>query len=165
MDRQQKIIIFVMAVLLLVALVVMLVLLCGREAPAAPEFDPPSFDKAAISGLPTDVPEELNYGSPSTQSEFKFSLCGTPEVTEDNRLRIYFTSPATNKVWLLIKIYDTEGALIGESGLLRPDEYVEHVQLEREVARGSDIVIKVLSYEVDTYYSKGTIQGALKIAE
>ena len=165
MDKQQKIIVSVMAAVLLIVLAVMVVLLCRPDAPKVAEFVPPEFDSNAISGIPGDVPSELNYGSPSVQNEFGFLLCGTPAVTDDNDLRIYFTSPSTNNVWLLIKIYDVEGEMIGASGLLRPGEYVEYVKLDRTVESGSDIRIKVLSYEIDTYYSKGTVQGVLQTAE
>ena len=164
MDKQQKIIVSVLAGLLLIALAIIVVLLCNPTNRTA-EFTPPEFDKNALSGMPTDLPSELNYGAPNTQNEFKFLLCGTPALTDDGRLQIYFTSPSTNSVWLLLKIYDVNGGLIGESGLLRPGEYVEYVELYTALMKGSDVKIKVLSYEMDTYYSKGTAQGMLKVAE
>lgn len=165
MDKQQKIIIGVMVILLLVALVTVAVLLLIPKETVTTEFTPPAFDDNAVSGMPDDVPESLNYGSPTTQNEFGFLLCGTPAVTQDNRLRCYFTSPSSNRVWLLLKIYDGEGNLLGASGLLRPGEYVEYIALDQVIPKGSEIRIKVLSYEADTYYSKGTAQGLLRIAE
>lgn len=164
MDKQQKIIVSALAGLLLVALAVIVVLLCNPTNRTA-EFVPPEFEKDALSGMPTDVPNELNYGAPNTQNEFDFLLCGTPALTDDGRLQIYFTSPLTNNVWLLLRIYDVNGDLIGESGLLRPGEYVENVELYAALKKGSDVRIKVLSYEMDTYYSKGTAQGMLNVAE
>ena len=165
MDKQQKIIVGVMMTLLSVALVIVVVLLLRPKETVTAEFTPPAFDDSAVSGMPNAVPEALNYGSPTTQNEFGFLLCGTPAVTQDNRLRCYFTSPSSNRVWLLMKIYDGEGNLLGASGLLRPGEYVEYIALDRVLPKGSEIRIKVLSYETDTYYSKGTAQGVLKTAE
>ena len=154
-----------MIILLLVALVTVAVLLLRPKETVTTEFTPPAFDDSAVSGMPDDVPEWLNYGSPATQNEFGFLLCGTPAVTGDNRLRCYFTSPASNRVWLLLKIYDRDGNLLGASGLLRPGEYVEYIDLDQAIPQGSEIRIKVLSYETDTYYSKGTAQGVLRTAE
>ena len=165
MDKQQKIVVGAMAILLAVVLVVVAVLLLRPKETVQTEFTPPAFDKSAVSGMPNAVPESLNYGSPTTQNEFGFFLCGTPAVTEDNRLRCYFTSPSSNNVWILLKVYDQEGNLLGASGLLRPGEYVEYIDLNQALPKGSAIRIKVLSYEVQTYYSKGTAQGVLKTAE
>lgn len=165
MDKQQKIIVGVMTALLLVVLVIAAVLLLRPKETVTVEFTPPAFDESAVSGMPDALPESLNYGSPATQNEFGFLLCGTPAVTQDNRLRCYFTSPSSNRVWLLLKVYDREGNLLGASGLLRPGEYVEYIALDQAIPKGSEIRIKVLSYEADTYYSKGTAQGLLRIAE
>ena len=164
MDRGQKIIIFLLSGLLVAALVVLGIVLAtrGPEVVIA-DFVPPEFDENAVSGVPDNVPQELNYGSPISQNEFLFALCGTPSLTDENSLHIYFTSHEENQVWLLIRIYTADGVLIGESGLLRPGEYVEYVELSERVS--GRLKLRILSYEPDTYYSKGAVSGEIAVLE
>lgn len=164
MDKQQKIIIFILSGLLAAALIVLAIVLAIREPEVIiSDFIPPEFDTNAVAGMPEDIPAELNYGSPISQSEFLFALCGTPTVTEDSRLRIYFTSHVDNEVWLSIKIYTSDERLIGSSGLLRAGEYVEFIDLSEPVLPDSEIKIKIISYEPDTYYSRGVVWGTLTV--
>jgi hypothetical protein len=51
--------------------------------------------------------------------------------------------------------------MIGESGLIKPGEYVESVAISLVPTKNTSIFAKVLSYEKETYYSMGTTSGEL----
>ncbi len=119
-----------------------------------PRFTPPPFDPAARSGTP-DVPEGLGYGELDATA-FRFSAAGV--LTADNGgADLWLTNPADSPVWLKARILDTDGALLGESGLLRPGEYVRTVALDRIPAQTGPVTVKVMAYEPGTYYSAGSV--------
>ena len=155
MDKSQKIILAVVAVLLAVALVVV-VLVAASNRHRQGTFTPPPFEETAVVGTPTVSDESLRYSYAKITDEMAVGLCTTCERVEDDLL-IYFTSLEHNTAWVRVKVYDEKGKLRGESGLLRPGEYVERIPLTSS-PRGKTLKIKVLSYEPDTYYSLGSAE-------
>ena len=155
MDRTQKLILAVVAVLLAVALVVV-VLVAASNRHRQGTFTPPPFEETAVVGTPTVSDETLRYSYAKITDELAVGLCATCERVEDDLL-IYFTSLEHNTAWVRVKVYDEKGKLRGESGLLRPGEYVERIPLASS-PRGKTLKIKVLSYEPDTYYSLGSAE-------
>ena len=141
------------AVICVLSLIVMFVALStsGRQTQTA-EFTPPPFDDTAQTGTPT-VPEELGWGELDAQA-FKVSVCGvfTPE---NGSADIYLTSPESNTVWLKLRVMDADGNILGETGLIKPGEYVQSVTLTETPKSGTKIVLKLMAYEPDTYYSAG----------
>lgn len=119
-----------------------------------PEFVPPPFDTTAETGTP-DVPENLGW-SEIDAKEYKFSVCGVIAPKNENA-DLWMTNPAGNKVWLKARILDKDGNILGETGLIRPGEYVRSVRLNASLKDGDPIIIKIMSYEPDTYYSAGTV--------
>ncbi len=155
MDKQQKMIITALSALVAILLIVTLVLrLSGGKETVVGEFQPPEFDKLATLGTP-QVDSSLNYKEISVAEGFKFSMCGNL-TRQSDRCIIYFTSAPDNNVWLLVKIFDQSGNLLGQSGLLRPGEYVEYIALYSNVGANTPVTVKVLSYEPDTYISCGS---------
>ena len=155
MDKTQKIILTVLA-LVLVAVLVTVTLIMSKD------FTPPPFEAAAVTGTPTVTDSSLRFGYAKVSEELSLGLCGTC-VFSDGALQVYLTSPAENTAWLRIKIYDEKGKLLGESGLLRPGEYVKTVALS-STPTGETLKIKLLSYEPDTYYSLGSAELTVSIA-
>ena len=45
--------------------------------------------------------------------------------------------------------------ILGETGLVRPGEYVQTVALTTIPKSGTPITLKIMAYEPDTYYSAG----------
>lgn len=129
------------------------------------EFTPPPFDATAVAGVP-EVPESLGYISPYQEGMgYRFSVCGNV-VMEGNAAAVYLTNPAENEVWLKLRVLDENGNILGETGLIRPGEYVKDVALTENLTAGTKIKLKIMSYEPETYFSAGsatlntTIAGA-----
>ena len=138
------------AAICVLSLIVMVVALTGQKQPQATgEFTPPPFDSAAVVGTP-DVPDGLGYSELDCKV-YKVSLCGKPNADGD----IYLTNPETNGVWLKVRVLDAGGNILGETGLVRPGEYVRTVVLNETPKAGTPITLKIMAYEPDTYYSAG----------
>ena len=160
MDKSQKIILAVISAILAAALTVLFVLAAQRHAKTG-EFTPPPFEDAAEEGTPVVSDESLRYAHVLVTSELVVGLCATCAI-EDESLLLYFASLEHNTAWVRAKVYDERGKLCGESGLLRPGEYVERIALSSK-PRGKTLVVKVLSYEPDTYYSLGTAELTVNV--
>ncbi len=55
-----------------------------------------------------------------------------------------------------MRILDEHGDILGESGLIRPGEYVRSVKLDRVPKKSTVIALKIMAYEPDTYRSAGS---------
>lgn len=119
---------------------------------AAASYTPPPFDPAAVTGTPA-APE--GYGTVDAPA-YTVALCGAPAVQE-GAAQLWFTNPGQNTVWLKVRIYTPDGILLGESGLLKPGQYVQAVALSPVPDAGTSIVLKVMAYEPDTYHSAGAV--------
>ena len=90
-------------------------------------------------------------------------LCGNLTVKDDNTVDIYFTSDIGNQFWAKIKLFDEAGNLLGESGLIKAGEYVQSVKLTNPPETSETVIAKILTYEEDTYYSKGSVTAQLML--
>lgn len=151
MDKTQKTVVAVLALLLVLALGVTL-LVRSRDR----GFAPPPFESAAEKGTPTLTDEKLRFGYATVYEGLTVGLCGEC-VFADGALQVYFSSPEDNEAWVRIKIYNEKGKLLGESGILRPGEYVKSIALS-SAPKGDTLKIKLLSYEPNTYYSLGSAE-------
>lgn len=143
------------------AVVAMVIALCVPKVERG-EFQPPPFDVNAQIGTPT-VDERLGYSKLShDQLSFTAWLCGGVTV-KDEAARLYFTSPEDNTVWLKVRLFNAKGDVIGESGIIRPGEYVEYVQLTKRLSVGDAIAIKVMAYEAETWRSEGAVTLNAKV--
>ena len=79
------------------------------------------------------------------------SLCG--KLNADGQ--IWLTNPESNEVWLKVRVLDAGSNILGETGLVRPGEYVQTVELTTIPRPGTSITLKIMAYEPDTYYSAG----------
>lgn len=140
-------------ILCAVSVAVMVAALCSGNA--AVEFTPPPFDPAAEAGIP-QVPPGLGYQELDV-GVFKVSLCGQIRP-EDSAADIWLTNPAGNGVWLKLRVLDGNGNILGQTGLLRPGEYVRQVALNNTPAPGESIILKVMSYVPETYHSAGALE-------
>lgn len=144
-----------------VSLVAMIIALCVPRVERG-DFTPPPFDAAALKGEPT-VDEGLGYTELShEQLSYTVWLCGRVTVSEDGA-RLYLMNPEANSIWLKARLLSEDGKVLGESGLLRPGEYVEYVPLTEQVSVGDAISIKVMTYEAETYRSEGAVTLNVRI--
>ena len=160
MDKKEKTIITVTAALLVVALVATAVVFFVQKKKN--DFTPPPFDEGAISGKPAVDNDAFQYRKVTVSEELSFSLCMCPSY-EAGKARVLLTNDESSNAYIRIVLFDTEGNLIGESGLLKPGEYIESVSLSISHEDNTTVKAKILSYDKKTYYSKGTSDGELSL--
>ena len=73
------------------------------------------------------------------------------------KMDLYFTNDDGNGVWLKLRIFDGEGNIIAETGIIKPNEYVKTVTFDTVPEKGSAVKLKIMAYEPDTYYSAGAV--------
>lgn len=140
---------------LAIALAVMAAALFFGGKQDTAEFTPPPFDATAVAGVP-EVPENLGYISPYQEGMvYRFSVCGNV-VMEGNAAAVYLTNPSENEVWLKLRVLDENDNILGETGLIRPGEYVKDVALTENLTAGTKIKLKIMGYEPETYFSAGS---------
>ena len=129
-----------------------MVLALSRE-PQKAEFTPPPFEPEARVGIP-EVPEGRGYQELDVQA-FRVALCGELRIC-DGAAEVWFTNPQNNPVWLKLRILDENGEVLGQTGILRPGEYVRQVALP-EMKPDTPVTLKVMAYEPETYHSAGAL--------
>ena len=164
-DRTERRLLLILAILLIAASVVMVCLLAVRRTQSA-AFTPPPFETGFIESIPEDWKEKNGYREFDIAGKYTVSLCGLIEV-RDGRAMVCFSSDMRNTVWTRILLLDERGRQLGESGMLLPGQAIGEIALREQPAESMDVVIKVLSYEPDTYYSHGSasISGKLLVYE
>ena len=141
---------------LLLVMVVMIVALTLPKEPQRGEFIPPAFEANAVSGTP-EVPDGLGYSAPFQEGmAYRFAVCGNVTI-EAGQALVYFTNPAENDTWIKLRIYDEYGAALGETGLLKPGEYVQYLSLTKDLKTGTPVRLKIMGYEPETYLSMGSV--------
>lgn len=126
----------------------------SEDAPAA--FVPPEFDKNALSGTPS-VPEELRWVEIYKDGmSFRAKICVNVQIKK-NVAKIYFTNPAENTLWLKVRAMGEDGSVFGETGLIKPGEYLPEIIFDTLPADGEKITFKLMSYQPETYYSGGSV--------
>lgn len=141
------------AICVLSLTVMILALTFGGKQEAIP-FTPPPFDEAAQTGTP-EVPDALGWSELDAKA-FKVSVCGI-FAPEDGKADVYLTNPETNTVWLKLRVLDDKGNTLGETGLVKPGEYVQAITLTATPKPGTTITLKLMTYEPETYHSAGAV--------
>lgn len=151
------------SIICVVSIVVMVAVLSLPSENTEPTvFTPPPFDKNAVQGVP-DVPDGLGWNELDVYV-YKALICGVV-VVDGSSADIWFTNPVENAVWLKLRILDADGNTIGETGIIKPGEYIQSVNFTTVPSCGSEIDLKLMGYEPETYCSAGsttlntTIQG------
>lgn len=147
-----------------VALITMIIVLClPGEDPPTGDYVQPAFDSSAVRGTP-DVDESLGYIELYREGmAYRVSVCGTP-TADKNVLTVYFTNAESNEKYLKLRVLDEKGNTLGETGVLRPGEYVQAVTLTKKIAPGTSLKLKVLGFEPDDYTSAGSVSLNVKTA-
>lgn len=116
-------------------------------------FTPPPFDQSAVKGTP-DVPKDLGWGEIDAQV-YTASVCGVV-VLSDHSADVWFTNPESNSVWLKLRVLDDNGNILGETGIIKPGEYVQTLTFTEIPKMDDTIALKLMAYEAETYYSAGS---------
>ena len=164
MSKKEIIILAMVGVLMVAAIVGIIVAKKNNQQQIiVNDFVAPPFDAAAQTGTPTDVPERGAYGALALREDAVVRMCANV-FTEGNAALLYLTSENENVGWIRVKLLDANGNLVGESGLIRPGEYVRAVQLKQPVSEGTMLAVKILVYEPETYLSIGSAGAQVRIA-
>ena len=118
-------------------------------------FDPPKNETNAIQGVPSQ-PDESWLAVYKEGMSFSAHVCAEVRVV-NRQAQVFFTNDPDNTVWLKLRITDKNNNVIGESGILKPNEYVKEVKLKTNLSKGEVLKLKIMSYEPGTYYSMGAV--------
>lgn len=139
----------------LVALALVVVLLLPGNLNKG-EFVPPAFDENAVSGTPDPV-DWMCYSELYQEGmAYRVNICGIPCI-DGKELAVYFANVEENEAYLKLRVLDTSGDILGETGLLRPGEYIRAVTLSKAIQPGTDVKLKIMSYDPETYESLGSV--------
>ena len=152
------------AVLCILSLAVMVFALTRQDEVQTEigEFTPPPFESAAVVGSPA-VPDGIGWQELDAQV-YKVGICGK-FIPKGNTADVWLTNPVSNTVWLKVRVLDEKGNTLGETGLIKPGEYVQSVTLTIVPKTGTPIVLKIMAYQPDTYYSEGAVSLNTTISE
>lgn len=143
----------------LVSVLATIVILISVSGTDKPEFQPPEFDINVQHGE-ANVPEDIPYGT-AMLGIYNVSIAAAVPVNQQQAY-IFFANHATNNVWMKLRIFDSTGDIIGESGLVKPNEHLESVEL-KHIPADTSVVVKIMCYEPETYHSKGSSQITLPL--
>ena len=160
--KQNNRLLLIAAALCIAALIAMTAALSAPRKVVREPFTPPPFDVTAQQGVP-EVSAELGWKDIDVTS-FRFAACGAL-IPTDNSVDVWMTNYDSNGVWLKLRMLDENGNILGETGLIRPGEYVRSVQLTEIPAVGAAVTLKVMAYEPETYHSMGSVELATAIKE
>jgi len=158
---KRTILLILLSVLIVAAAVWAFIVMIGTK--------PELLDENRLSGVPSGMQEKEGYQSYSAENICDVALCGNPKIN-GKEVKLLLTNPASNDVWLRAEIYsvsftyDTAGKItaatpdkkLGESGFIRPGEYVESVSLSRKLKEDKVyVMIKISTYVEQTGMSNG----------
>lgn len=132
-----------------------------KQTTVSGEFTPPPFEASAVFGIP-EVDSSLGWSELSVRQGYVAHVCGVLRGGADRTVSVWFSSNSDNDVWLKMRLKNADGVTIGETGVLKPGEYVEKMQLNDKAVSG-DVMLQVIGYEPETYYSAGSVSLATKL--
>ncbi len=160
MNKKNAIIIAAVACVLSVAAMITAIAVVSNIE--APTFTPPPFDENAVDGIPEDPAESWGPLPSDSRLTFAAHLCGRL-VPSDGAADVYFTNDETNVVWLKLRILDSSGNIIGETGIIKPGQYVKSIKFTDVPKSGDGIVMKIMAYQPETYHSGGSVSLRTKV--
>lgn len=160
--------IFILAVLVALIAGAIIAALCirGNREPeyVVGDFTPPAFAENAVDGVPIPAQVDgLPYGTLKLSEEISLAMVSDLTVNENGEVEIWLTAPAANKGWVALRIMDDEGNVLGESGVLKPGQYIKTMGLDQVPPKGGIVLAKILTYEPDTWYSMGSATAQIML--
>ena len=153
----------VLAVVLILAAAVLAFLLLLR-------IGPDYFEDDAVLGTPTVADAETwGYETYDATGVARVTLCGMPEIENGRDVRFFLTNPEDNAVAIKLEVYTPKfvqksdgtyeavpDVLLGESGFIRPGEYVETVRLDKKLKdERTNVMIKIATLDEANGRSNG----------
>lgn len=158
MDKKQKLIIKIGIIILCLLIIAAVILFINRNNITRKQsFIKPDFETNSTEGFPEKIDSSLKYEEVKIDDNYIVYLCAMPKIDE-NILTLYFTSVESNKGLLKVRILDKDSNILGESGLINPNNYIKDITLNRTLDDNEQITVYVMNYEKDTYFSLGGIR-------
>lgn len=165
-DKKERVILTTAVMACVISLIIMFAVLYLYDGESTEtktiDFTPPPFDTAAVRGTP-EVPEELGW-SEIDAKVYRASVCSVV-IAAGGKADVWLTNPEDNEVWLKLRLTGSDGQVLGETGIIRPGEYVQSVKLNTEAEGGEAVSMKLMGYEPETYYSAGSVTLNTSIEE
>lgn len=158
-SKSQKIIIIPLIILIISALALFIVLRITRKNPVIADFVPPLHEDNAIAGEPKDIPDNAAYGNINISDVFSVSMCAFPSL-HGNEIDLYYTNKSAADISTRFIVFDIDGNIIGESGLINSGEYLKSVTL-KNIPEDGTAKIKLLSFYPDTWESAGSAEATV----
>ncbi len=153
MKKTTVLILSAVCVIAVIGMILSLALTGGD--PGQAEFVPPEFESAAEKGTPSVTDKSWTQIYKDGMG-FSAHVCGNV-IIENNSADIFFTNDSGNDVWLRLRILDEKNRVIAETGIIKPGEYIRTVEFTSVPRAGAKIVLKIMAYEPETYYSAGSV--------
>ena len=155
--KKSNLIILILSLFCICSVTLMIIGLCVNKTEKA-KFAPPQFDTTAKIGIPSkDETERFGWAEISQDGmPYKTAVCGNICIDNGDAF-IYLTNYSENSTWLKLRIYDSEGKIVAETGLVKPGEYIEKIHFVRVMQDAEKIKLKIMAYEPETYYSAGSV--------
>ena len=126
-------------------------------------FTHPDFEVSAEKGMPVLNEEMFGYSELKVTDGYTIYLCGVPSNDGQN-IDMYLTNPKGNDVWVMAEITDSNGDILGKSGVLKQDEFVKTIKLDKVLPkRETPVSVNIIAFEPKSWQSKGTITLNLTI--
>ena len=61
-------------------------------------------------------------------------------------------------MWVKLQIISETGEIIGETGIVKPGQYVKTIKLKNAPNKDFEVKLKVVGYEPETYHSGGSAE-------
>lgn len=146
-------------IIVLVAITVIIVIftiVVGIKISSKEEFLKPKFDINSKPISNSKIEEKLQYAEINVEEGYIVGICNNLVLDKENKVLMYFSSLNNNSVYLKLRIYDKKGNILEETGLIKPGYQIEKIRMDN-LKEDKDVIIKIMSYDPETYYSKGTI--------
>lgn len=150
--------IIILSVLCILSICLMIyALIISTSNESNTEFVPPGFEENAVEGVP-DVPDVFGWSEIYQEGmNFRVGISKKIIVDSENQADVYLYNSKENNVWLKLRLFDEDGNILSESGLIKSGEYVKTIMFYKPVLNGQKVKLKIMSYQPETYYSEGSI--------
>ena len=158
-ERTESRIIKCLSIVAIISFIIMMISIINCYKTKRIDFIKPDFDTSAIIGNVeiTEELKELEYIEFYQDGmSYKFSLCGKPTVN-NKQIVVYFTNHTENITWLKLRILDENSDILGESGIIKPGEYIKYIDINKEAKSGDKLILKVMGYTPEKYTSAGSV--------
>lgn len=161
--KKKTIIICIAIALCIISTITMIVCLSVKNNTIYTDFTPPSEETNYKTGTPT-IDNENWIKLYREGMTFSTHILGKIRV-KNGFADIFFTNDKSNDVWLKLRIIDSSNTVLAESGLIKPNQYIESIEFNSIPNIGEKIILKIMAYEPLTYHSEGSIELNTEIIE